>query len=413
MMTKNGLNRPAIEGGQEPDELVPAPARSHIEVLHGIIARNLGLDSGGKADPSTTAQPAPPIERAIMTALGRTAQKLHDLAVYPESVAIGPISLSELPELLPEQALLAVIEGRKDALGVVALCPATIASLIEMLAVGRVSSRPLRVRKPTRTDAAITADFVGAFLRELGQGLSGHPAFPDFGGFRYASFLDDPRPLSLMLEDGAIMHLSIRFRIGPGGQRDGQILVAVPAPRAERPRDESRTTVPLLDDAAQDGDDPPPLSDGPVATISDKLQDAPIQLVGVLCRKTLSLAAIRELTAGSLLALPVAALDQARIETADGQFLAGGRLGEADGFHAIRLRAAGSPAPGRVDTLAEARTGDRAAPPSAPIAVEVDLAQPDDFRPPPDFRPSPETDAGAAVPDGGPHGAASPAMAAP
>ncbi|WP_181900658.1 FliM/FliN family flagellar motor C-terminal domain-containing protein [Paracoccus thiocyanatus] len=71
------------------------------------------------------------------------------------------------------------------------------------------------------------------------------------------------------------------------------------------------------------------------------MQEAPIRLTGILARRRLSLHQLRGLTPGALLPLPQSVLDEAWVETAQGQLLARGRLGEKDGFHAIRLRDAG------------------------------------------------------------------------
>ena len=64
----------------------------------------------------------------------------------------------------------------------------------------------------------------------------------------------------------------------------------------------------------------------------------PVRVVGILCRRKLSLQALRALGPGSLIPLPQNVMDEARVETPNGQLLALGRLGEADGFHALRLK---------------------------------------------------------------------------
>ena len=45
---------------------------------------------------------------------------------------------------------------------------------------------------------------LNALLAELGRECAAQPGCPDFGAFRYATYLDDPRPLLLMLEEGEI-----------------------------------------------------------------------------------------------------------------------------------------------------------------------------------------------------------------
>lgn len=353
-------------------------AAARAPVLHRWIATR-----GNTRAPADVARPAAAefrLERAAATALGRAAEQQARLPVFVEKVELARMTLPELPELLPERALLAVVEGRRDAIGVVAVCPALLASLIEMQAIGRVTARPTPARKPTRTDASISADFVNALLGELARECLGHHACPNFGAFRYATYMDDPRPLSLMLEDGDMVRLTLRFRIGPGGQRDGTLMIILPAERSDR------AAVPA--GAATDGRALPVPQDThrqaapPAASLSDAVQQAPVALVGILCRRKLSLQMLRNLTPGALIPLPHNVLDEARIETPQGQLLARGRLGEAEGFHAIRLRDLAQEA----DTAKPTATWDGAAfPPaqqSAPPATPAPPLPGDPAEPP-------------------------------
>ena len=87
-------------------------------------------------------------------------------------------------------------------------------------------------------------------------------------------------------------------------------------------------------------------------SLAEAVQLAPIRVVGILCRRKLSLQALRALGPGSLIPLPQNVLDDARLETGNRQLLARGRLGEADGFHAIRLRHAEAPLQGATTAAA-------------------------------------------------------------
>ncbi|WP_199262204.1 FliM/FliN family flagellar motor switch protein [Paracoccus binzhouensis] len=354
-----------------------------------VLRRWIAARERARALPDAAGSRAAPefrIERAVAIALGRAAEKQARLPVFVEKVELAGMAASELPEFLPERALLAIVEGRRDAIGVVAICPALLASLIEMQAIGRVTARPAQPRKPTRTDATIAADFVNALLAELARECAGGEGMPDFGAFRYATYMDDPRPLTLMLEDGDMSRLTLRFRIGPGSQRDAVLMIALPA--------EAGSRLPHADGA---GGNAAKLPAAPAAAAPPSLagivQEAPIRLTGILCRRKVSLQQLRNLGPGSLIPLPQNVLDEARMETPLGQLLARGRLGEADGFHAIRLRdlareAAPAPGLGQVawGTDSLALPGQpaipaaelMAAPPEPPIA---DYHHPDAFRP--------------------------------
>ena len=326
--------------GENPNTGNAGPVPGTGLVLRRIIAeRGRSLTSGGAEQRGFS------LERAAAMALGRAAEKLHRLPIFVERVELAPITVPELSELLPERALLCVLEGSRDELGVMALCPNLLASIIEMQAIGRVTSRPAQSRRPTRTDATISADFVNALLAELGRELRQDADTPAFGAYRYATYIDDPRPLALMLEDGEMQRLSLNFRVGAGGQRDASILIALPAPES---RDKHPIPLTSVSTTAQAKSAATPAPAAPTAaplaqaTLRDSVQSAPVRVVGVLCRRKLSLQALRALGPGSLIPLPQNVMDEARLETPNGQLLALGRLGEADGFHALRLKRASS-----------------------------------------------------------------------
>ncbi len=361
---------PGPTGTERDGSAAPAPGRV---VRRWIAERDRARTAAG---PSARQAAEFRLERAAATALARAAEKQAGLPVFVEKVERAGMVLAELPELLPERALLAVVGGRRDALGVVAICPDLLAALIEMQAIGRVTSRPAPPRRPTRTDAAISADFVNALMAELGRECAARDGCPDFGAYRYATFMDDPRPLSLLLEDGEMTRLDFRFRIGTGGQRDGRLMIALPAGVAAPP-----DAVPAI--AGNQSRLPvAPSADPPVApSLAEAVQEAPIRLAGILCRRRLSLHQLRGLATGSLLPLPQNVLDEARLETPQGQLLARGRLGEKDGFHAIRLRDIGQ------DT------------PPTPASVTADGWRTEGAEPPPDDAEPPPDDVGLSLAD--------------
>ncbi|HRO14949.1 MAG TPA: hypothetical protein PLL33_07900, partial [Paracoccus sp. (in: a-proteobacteria)] len=179
--------------------------------------------------------PRPP-ERAIAAAIGRAAERVHRLPLFFERTETGRVGLAELPELLPDRALLSVAQGPGGALGVVAIGPGLLASVIEMQAIGRVSARPAPDRRPTRTDGALCVDFVNACLSELAAELVGYEEFAGIAGYGHASHVEDPRPLGLLLEDQPYLFIQIHLRAGDAGQRDSVLMLALPAPAQSVPR---------------------------------------------------------------------------------------------------------------------------------------------------------------------------------
>lgn len=367
-------------------------------VLRRLLAARDKAESGtGKAPHLPTMVPPTPA-RAAATAVGRAADKLYRLGVQPVAVTPGALTLAELPELLPMPSLLVVLQGPGDLLGVAALCPETVTALIEIQALGRVTARPAEKRRLTRSDAMICADFINALMAELATEMAGLEGFDTISGFRYATYLDDPRPLALMLEDKPYRSLAFQLRLGGSDTRDSTIFLALPqqpaqdrAPRAhpglppiavaapaEAPRNPAQDTAPTPTEAG---------TPGIAGDLAMAMAAAPVELVGVLCRRRMSLGELRGLATGKLVPLPRVSLADATLETLGGQVLATGKFGEAEGCHALRLRdplaipdADAGPRKVTMPPMRDAAgTGEPAMEIDAALPMD-DLAHPDPFR---------------------------------
>ncbi|ARJ68661.1 FliM/FliN family flagellar motor C-terminal domain-containing protein [Paracoccus contaminans] len=337
-----------------------APSTGSVLLRHVAAqrARSAAQEGPKGAEPPAPGPRTP--DRAIAGAIARAAERIHGLPLFFDRVTIGQAVVAEFGELLPEHALIAVVQGAADSLGAVAICPGLLTSLIEMQALGRISPRPAAPRRPTRTDAAICTDFVNACLAEIGAELVLHPGFDGMEGYCYASFLDDPRPLALMLEDVGYRLVTVALRAGSAGQRDGRMIFLMPAAAA---RPAAAITAPAGHDQA-----PPPAGEG-MGLLAEAMQNVPIELSGILCRRQITLGELQALAPGDSIALPPGALDGATLETATGQTLFRGRLGVLAGRHALRISA--HQAQSGDDKAADGPPGDPAVASGAAAAAAV------------------------------------------
>lgn len=316
--------------GEQTQDGTVAPAPGGV--LRRLIAANRRPDS---SPPMLPRPPARSLERTISAAVSRAANHSFGLALFFDRVVAAQMQLAELIEYLPERALICLVEGPGDSLGVVSICPGFLASIIEMQAMGQVSTRVTQARRPTRTDAAICADFVNACLAELDGDLAAMPGYAMMRGFRYAGFLPDPRPLDLMLDDRPYRRLEVNIRAGDAGQRDGVLTVVLPigVPSASLAAPMSRHAAATDQGTAAT----PSMGTATASPVASALEDSPVMLHGVLCRRQVGLRQLRALLAGQPISLPRSVLDNATLETVRGQVLARGKLGESEGRHALRL----------------------------------------------------------------------------
>ena len=285
------------------------------EVIRRKVAagRADGLEGGPGAD------------RGWRLALARAANDLIALPLDVARMSVERRSLAELLDLAPERALIAVLEGPGDGLGIVTLSPPVLSAMIEMQTMGRVSSSAPPSRKPTRTDASMVAAVIDRALQDLEAGLETDPDLVWAGGFRYASFLDDPRPLGLLLEEESYRVLVAEVRLA-GGAKVGQVLMALPAEgRGRHPKPAPEST-------------PAPVAAALFTkALTDQVMLTEAELSAVLHRVTVPLATVMGLTPGALVPLPMAALDRIVLQGLDGRQRAVGKLGQNRGMRAVRL----------------------------------------------------------------------------
>jgi len=265
-------------------------------------------------------------ERGWPMALARAARDALDLPVEVTGMVASRQSLTELLELPPERALIAVLEGPGEGLGLLVLSPPVLAAMIEIQTMGRVAAGPAPPRKPTRTDAAMVAGFIDRALADIEAVLALDPDLVWAGGFRYASFLDDPRPLGLLLEDTTYRVFQADVALAKGAKA-GAVLLALPAT--------GRGVRPAMAKAAPDAGSAQVFA----AALAEQVMLADCRLEAVLFRMTIPLSAVMGLAAGDLVPLPMAALDRIGFEGLDGRRLAEGKLGQNRGMRAVRLSA--------------------------------------------------------------------------
>jgi len=271
------------------------------------------------------AEGTPGADRAWRLALARAARDQIKVPLDITALSIGRHSLAELLELPPERALIGVLEGPAQTMGLFVAAPAVLAGLIEVQTLGRVSPLPAMPRRPTRTDAAMVAEMIDVALKGLETGLAEEADLVWAGGFRYASFLEDARPLGLLLEDEPYRVLRTEVSLA-GGAKSGTILLAFPAQgRGREPA--PKPDAPALPDPG------PPFAEA----LAERVSGADCALDAVLARLTLPISALMTLQPGEVLPLPMAALDRITLEGIDGRRLSMGKLGQNRGMRAVRL----------------------------------------------------------------------------
>lgn len=301
-----------------------------MAILPGVMRRKLA------AGALASAEGGPGADRAWRLSLARAARDAAHLSLEVAWLVQETRSLAELLELPPDRALLVMLDGPEGGLGLLVISAPVLSGIIEMQTMGRVSPLPAAERRPTRTDAAMVAGMIDAALERLEGALAEEADLVWAGGFRYASFLEDARPLGLLLEDGSYRVLRAEVALALGA-KSGEVILALPAEGKGR-----RPVQRRVEEPAQTG----PIF---AAALAEQVLASDAVMQAMIARVTLPLAAVMALEVGQVLALPQAALDRISLEGLDGRRLCAGKLGQTRGMRAVRLAgevALAEPVPG-------------------------------------------------------------------
>ena len=268
------------------------------------------------------AQQQASFQAALSQAFGRMCARYPGLDGTVVEMSRRTVSLAELVDMTEPGVFLALLDGPEEAMGMVWLCPDALAALVEAQTTGQVSpplARDGPPRMPTRTDAALIAPMVESFLDHAAERCADLPEGAEFGGFRYGSFLDDRRPIGVVLDDVDYRLLQLRISIAQG-QVAGLWTLVLPCPA---PAGATRQ------DDTDDWD----------KRMVTAVENSPTELDAVLCRLTLTLNEALALSNGDVLRIPESSLETLGLAAKGGGVIATGRLGQARGFRAIRLTA--------------------------------------------------------------------------
>lgn len=272
-------------------------------------------------------------ERALHLAILKSAEKLWKLPVRTPEFADRRMSGPELGEILPDQALIYLLDGPSEGMGLAALSPDAMAAIVEVVTLGRPADHPPPVRRPTRIDAALTAGFIDAVLSEFEGLLACEEASLWSTGFRYSAHLPDRRPLGLMFEEPAyrVLRFTIAFGL-PLGQdaedRRGDLYLAFPLPgRGPKPQPRPQTGTEITTQQGEVW----------ARDMGRALGGAEAEMQAILARITLSLGDLFRLAPGQCLTVPAQVLTSVQIEGDEGQVLGRAALGADLGRRALRL----------------------------------------------------------------------------
>ncbi len=256
--------------------------------------------------------------KALRLALAKSAARLMGLALAVRTVEQTTLPLSQLEDTMGDDGLLILLDGPDQALGAMRLDLQMVAALIEMQLKGRVMEGAAEARPFTHTDAAIAQPLINAVLDGLDETLKEAEIAECARGFRFGDRVADARSLALALSEPEFDHFRLNLDLA-GGAKPGVLDLVLP----------KLPSNPKTEGGGEGGDR--------AVKLEQNALNAPVTLDAVLGRMRVPLQDVCDWTLGTILPLSHETLIEARLLAAGRHLVAHVKLGQLNGFRAVRL----------------------------------------------------------------------------
>ncbi|PYE86030.1 FliM/FliN family flagellar motor switch protein [Pseudoroseicyclus aestuarii] len=301
--------------------------------------------------------------RALRLAATRAAEQSLRLAVTVLGVAEDLLSVEELQDRLEEGHLIFGCQSGESSAwsGFCAMDSEMRCAVVEMQTLGRLRSEAAPERPITVSDAALAAPVMQRLLAEVLLTTCGTALDGWVEGHVLAQRLSSPRIVGMVLPEDRYRLVRITLDLGTAG-RQGELLLALPrqATSAEVPES--------------------PVRCGWTESLRSEVMASPAEMVAVLHRMRLPLDQVQQFAIGAVIPLHGTTVSSVRLEAAEAQLVARGRLGQSGGMRALRIQM--PEAPVMSDGLGRSGapeedwlSGDSHAPEVGALAVGADMPE--------------------------------------
>ena len=294
------------------------------DVKNSVLLKKLGAKS--PAPEMVTITPATALRKAAI----RAAQNMGGLILAVPTLQEVRSSVSGIVDELPENAMLMLMAGPDASFGLAVADCQLIAAIIEHQTTGRVLPSAADPRPPTKTDTVIVSDLVDQILTLFETNLAPLNYPPPVGGFRFAMPLENPRAVTMALEEMPYRAYDMTLDLA-NGAKTGQLRLVFPWFTASAEQLDAKKNR----DWAK--------------SLHEATATSPVPLRAVLHRKSMSYQSIANLKVDDMIEVPNQCLQAISIEGDDGVQVAQAKLGQVAGVFAVKIVVAGKSSKGVSD----------------------------------------------------------------
>lgn len=256
--------------------------------------------------------------KAFRLAVAKAAQIELGLPVQVLSVKESQLDHAQLLEELDTDSLLLMLEGPQGAIGVAVIDIQVVAALIEVQTLGRVIASEAVKRRPTRTDSAMCEAVLDQILQRFETYLVDSSAADWATGYRFDKLIGNVRVLGLALADVSYRTFDLELNLSDMAKQ-GVLQIVLPANAVCEDKTESEPGAAWRQ------------------TLGENIGESQAEVFAVLHRLQMPLAEAQALKLDDLISVPKSAVSEIVIEGSDGVVVGSARLGQQNGYKALRM----------------------------------------------------------------------------
>lgn len=262
------------------------------------------------------------VAKAMRLSIAKIGKELFEMPLSAIGVVTQTRSVESVGDLLGENTLLCLLEGDHGKIGAAIIGEDVVGGFIQQQTMGAISVKKTNARSMTQTDAVICAPLLDTLSEIVAGMLDNTEDTCTISRYQFGAMFEDKRALTIALDQAEYFVARLTLDLALGARQGELVLVLL----VSQP----------MGIEEEDGDS----SVCAAAHLGDVVMGLSAELNMTLCRQSIEIAELQQLSVGHKLKLPNNKFPETEIVTDKGLKIGTGTPGQKDGTRALRLNRA-------------------------------------------------------------------------
>ncbi|MDC1275564.1 FliM/FliN family flagellar motor switch protein [Ascidiaceihabitans sp.] len=259
------------------------------------------------------------VAKAMRLSIAKIGKELFEMSLSTIGVVTQTRSVDSVGDLVGENTLLCLLEGDHGKIGAAIIGGDVVGGLVQQQTMGTISVKKTNACSMTQTDAVMCAPLLDTLFEMVAGMLDNTQDTRTVSGYQFGAMFEDKRALTIALDQAEYFVARLTLDLALGA-RQGELILVLPVSQSVGIEDE-------------DGDS----SVCAAVHLGDVVMGLSAELNMILCRQSIEIVELQQLSVGQKLKLPNNKFPETEIVTDRGLKIGTGTLGQTDGTRALRL----------------------------------------------------------------------------